>query len=286
MRTCFQFQTMSMLDHGQDIRAWYQDLLGFFYGPTPKKTWRLPSWFDKITRQMIEKVDDRIVELYQIYHDCGKPLCRTVDAEGKQHFPNHAEVSKHQWLAHFPEEKEVGELIGMDMDIHLLKAAGVEEFAARPQAITLLLTGLCELHSNAQMFGGVDSTGFKIKFKNLERFGRRIIDILSKSELFHYVVVRKDIPPGAQLAQSVHAAGESATPRPEPGTTAVVLHAADEIHLSFIRARLDKAELEYYCVFESEDDKHFPGQLMSIGLAPTTDRDAVRKVLSSLPLAK
>jgi len=273
---------MSMLDHGQDIRAWYLDLKG-----PRERQWKLPTWIDSpvITRHF-EKVDDRIIELYQIYHDCGKPLCRTVDDEGKQHFPNHAEVSKHQWLAHFPEEKEVGDLIGMDMDIHTLKADGVEEFAARPQAITLLLTGLCELHSNAQMFGGVDSTGFKIKFKNIERRGRQIIDIWSKHELFHYVVVRKDIPPGAQLAQAVHAAAESATPRPEPGTTAVVLHAVDETHLKIVKARLDKAELDHYLVFESDDDKHYPGQMMSIGLTPTTDREAIRKVLSSLPLAK
>jgi hypothetical protein len=43
----------------------------------------------------------------------------------------------------------------------------------------LLLTGLCELHSNAQMFGGIDSTSFKIKFKQLERLGKKVIERIS-----------------------------------------------------------------------------------------------------------
>ena len=106
------------------------------------------------------------------------------------------------------------------------------------------------------------------------------------SALVHYVVVRKDLPLGDQLAQSVHAAGESSDPKPEPGTTAVVLHALDEQHLLIIRDRLIRSGLKHHCVTECPDDEDYPSQLMSIGLAPTTDRAAVRKVLSSLPLAK
>ena len=51
--------------------------------------------------------------------------------------------------------------MAMDMDVHTLKSEGIEEFAQRPEAASLLLTGLCEIHSNAQMFGGMESTGFK-----------------------------------------------------------------------------------------------------------------------------
>jgi hypothetical protein len=69
----------------------------------------------------------------------------------------------------------VADLIGMDMDVHLLSASGVEEFSRRSQALPLLMTGLCEIHSNAQMFGGTDSPGFKIKYKNIDRFGSRIV---------------------------------------------------------------------------------------------------------------
>jgi hypothetical protein len=62
------------------------------------------------------------------------------------------------------------------MDIHLLKADGVEEFSQRKEAISLILTGLAELHSNAAMFGGIESVSFKIKWKNLNKRGRQVLD--------------------------------------------------------------------------------------------------------------
>lgn len=276
---------MSMLDHGYDVRGWYDDLKRFFIGGScPAKIWSLPSWLDSDpVRNHFELADDLAIALYQIYHDCGKHLCREVDSDGRQHFPNHAEISKARWLE-CGGSQEIANLIGMDMDIHTMKACEVDEFARRPQAITLLLTGLCELHSNAQMFGGIDSTGFKIKFKNLERFGKRTVE--AQKEQVHYVVVRKDLSSGSQLAQSVHAAGESADPKPAPGTVAVVLHAVDEKHLEIVKGRLDKAGIRSHSVFEAEDDKRFPGQMMSIGVNPTSDRDSIKRVLGSLPLAK
>jgi len=61
------------------------------------------------------------------------------------------------------------------MDIHLLKADGVEEFCKNPYALTSLLVGLAEVHSNTQMFGGLDSTSFKIKWKCINQRGKQII---------------------------------------------------------------------------------------------------------------
>lgn len=78
----------------------------------------------------------------------------------------------------------------------------------------------------------------------------------------------------------MHAAGESAIPRPEPGCIAVALHAESEDHLLDLSAKLDAAEVKHACVIVDD------GQLMAIGVHPTTDRDKVRKVLSSLPLVK
>ena len=100
------------------------------------------------------------------------------------------------------------------------------------------------------------------------------------TDLVHYVVVRADLPHGSQVAQVIHAAGESATPLPTPGTIAVALHARDEQHLIQIAESLWRAKIPCHRVFEVD------GQLMSVGVAPTTDRDAVRKVLSSLPLVR
>lgn len=106
--------------------------------------------------------------------NCGKPFCRTVDEDGRQHFPDHAAVSARIWRE-AGGSAEVEHLIEQDMDVHLLKAEGVEEFAQRPYATALLLTGLSELHANASMFGGVESVSFKIKAKNLLKRGRQIL---------------------------------------------------------------------------------------------------------------
>jgi hypothetical protein len=109
-------------------------------------------------------------------HDCGKPFCLTIDEEGRKHFPNHAQISYDVFKSLF-EDGLAAELILHDMDIHLLKADGVEEFAKRPNALTHLLIGLSELHSNARMFGGIDSTSFKIKYKALDSRGKQITKI-------------------------------------------------------------------------------------------------------------
>jgi hypothetical protein len=63
----------------------------------------------------------------------------------------------------------------MDMDIHLLKDVDVLEFSKRPEAMTLLLTGLSEIHSNCAMFGGIESTSFKIKWKHINKRGNAIL---------------------------------------------------------------------------------------------------------------
>lgn len=165
MRLCEQTPGMTILQHGEMVRDYYQDLTS---GKDLQYAWRLPEWVG--TALSLQTTDPKVVEAYQVFHDCGKPMCRTDDGR----FPNHAEVSKRVWLE-AGGDPEVGELIGMDMDIHLLKAEGVEEFARRPQAIALLLTGLAEIHANASMFGGIDSTSFKIKWKHLNKRGRQIL---------------------------------------------------------------------------------------------------------------
>jgi peptidyl-tRNA hydrolase len=104
--------------------------------------------------------------------------------------------------------------------------------------------------------------------------------------LYHYTIVRADLPFGLQMAQTVHAAGESASPRPAPGTHAVALHARDEHELEEIAQRLFDAGIEHHCVFETDDDPKYPGQMMAIGLYPTYDKDKVKRVLSHLPLVK
>lgn len=183
MRECFQFEGVSVLSHGLTVHNTYLSLKEILTDGRPMgQNWRLPKWINHpLVLEFLDYVDDEVMELYHIYHDCGKPVCRIVDADGKQHFPNHAASSKARWIDHSDGSemaKQVADLIGLDMEAHTLRPSGVSEFAARPQAIALLVTGLCELHANAQMFGGIESTGFKIKFKNLERLGGRVIDAI------------------------------------------------------------------------------------------------------------
>lgn len=180
MKSCYQFRDQNVLEHGESVHKRFNELRSHLMDGTELSGWRIPDWcHDPLIKERVSLIDSETIRLYQVYHDCGKPLCREVDSDGKQHFPDHAAVSKRCWLEHGG-SPEVGELIGMDMDAHTLKSDVVEEFSQRPQAILLLLTALSELHSNAAMFGGIESTSFKIKYKNLERMGKRVIALVAQ----------------------------------------------------------------------------------------------------------
>ena len=59
-----------------------------------------------------------------------------------------------------------------------MKAEAVPEFAKMPEAISLLLVALSEIHANAEMFGGIESTSFKIKWKQIDKRGNAICKLL------------------------------------------------------------------------------------------------------------
>jgi hypothetical protein len=183
MRTCYQTKGLTILEHGESVYAYYFDLHNYLFNDTLLTfEWRLPEWIDankEFIKANLLPLD--ILREYQIFHDCGKPQCVTIDELGKTHFPNHAEVSMRRWTEcteGSTRNTQIGALIGMDMDIHLLKADALGEFIKRPEAISLLITGLSEIHSNAAMFGGIESTSFKIKWKHIDKRGRQIINTL------------------------------------------------------------------------------------------------------------
>lgn len=129
---------------------------------------------------MIERIlDDEVLALYTQFHDCGKPDCREIDQDGRVHFPNHAEVSARVWRENTDSvillNREVENLIKMDMIVHTMKACDVPEFAKRREAVSLLLTALAEIHANAELFGGIESTSFKIKWKQVNKRGAAIL---------------------------------------------------------------------------------------------------------------
>jgi peptidyl-tRNA hydrolase len=181
MRSCEQTPGLTVLRHGEMVRDHYRDLMDHLrYGSPLRGEWRLPDWIrDPLLLEGLPS--DGVMAEYHVFHDCGKPLCRTVDTDGRQHFPGHAAASEKAWLD-AGGDPEVGDLIGMDMDVHLLKDEGVAEFSLRPQALALLLTALSEVHANASMFGGIESTGFKIKAKHVAKRGRAILKAIASRE--------------------------------------------------------------------------------------------------------
>ena len=84
----------------------------------------------------------------------------------------------------------------------------------------------------------------------------------------HYVIVRKDLPHGHQLAQSVHAAGESGPAT--SGTYAVVLAAPDEQALLDLHERLAYSNVPHVLI--REPDAPYLGAAMAIGIPPQPRR--------------
>lgn len=159
-----------MIQHGEMVHDWYCDLL-----EDRKYQWDFGK-ADVLIEQLIPLALDPLkIRCYHIYHDCGKPYCRTVDDEGRHHFPNHAQVSHDKWLEVFG-SKEIAWYILNDMAFHTLKGTELANIIKDPRAPTLLLTAWAELHANAQMFGGIESTSFKIKRKFLEKNTKKMMD--------------------------------------------------------------------------------------------------------------
>lgn len=174
MKKCEQTRGQTIFEHGLSVRDHLTDLIDHLRSDVPLPGWKLPDWLYTYRKQILSRLlPDNILEEYALFHDCGKPFCKQIDENGKTHFPDHTQKSHDIWLE-IGGDIQVSKLILMDMDIHKLKAEGIDEFCSRKECISLLLSGLAEIHSNAEMFGGIESESFKIKWKHLDRRGRAI----------------------------------------------------------------------------------------------------------------
>lgn len=174
MQQCPQTETQSVYEHGVSVKDHIFQLISFLKTGEISDNWKLPDWLSVYRKEILGALlPEDVIEEYTIYHDCGKPYCRLVDESGKQHFPNHAETSYSIWL-NVGGSLQAAQLMKMDMMIHTMKAVDIDDFIKHPEAITLLLTGLAEVHSNAKMFGGIDSTSFKIKWNQINKRGKAI----------------------------------------------------------------------------------------------------------------
>lgn len=174
MQQCPQTDTQSVYQHGISVKEHTFTLIQMLQSGELYSGWILPDWFFQYRQQILARLLPLdIIEEYTVYHDCGKPYCLIYDDQGKKHFPNHAEVSYQTWLTVGGNELSA-KLMKMDMLIHTIKANDLDEFIQHPEAITLIVSGLAEIHSNAKMFGGIDSTSFKIKWNQINKRGKTI----------------------------------------------------------------------------------------------------------------
>ena len=112
------------------------------------------------------------------------------------------------------------------------------------------------------------------------------IDRIEGSELLepvtHFVVVREDLARGQLCAQVTHAAGHSSPGNLPQDTHVVVLAAKNESHLLSLEQMLQSRHVPHHSVREPD----LGNMLTAIGLVPTRDRRAARRVLGRLPLLK
>lgn len=175
MHQCEQTKGQSIFQHGQQVQSY--SLAIIHYLRTGKKRFHLilPSWIDTYRTQILSALQsNKTISTYTLFHDCGKPFCRTQDQDGKIHFTDHAKVSSDTWKNTMPDQYDVADLMYHDMDIHLAKASDIDELCKNKNIVTHLIVGLAEVLANAQLFGGYDSTSFKIKFKRIDQRGKQI----------------------------------------------------------------------------------------------------------------
>lgn len=171
MLNCEQTKGQTVFQHGVSVYNYFIKLT------ESEEEFRIPKWFaykDLLFNNIHSKED---ICLYAQFHDCGKPQVRTVDSEGKVHFPDHTNVSKSVFFEATGNEL-VSNLIGWDMVLHIESSIQIQnrlecEWTIK-DACTLLIVSLCEIHSNASLFGGTASDSFKAKFKKIEQRGMQI----------------------------------------------------------------------------------------------------------------
>jgi len=171
MRECDQTEGLTILEHGESVWSYTERILN-----KDIEGMRIPNWLLDNYDDILSLLHDRkTIKDYNVFHDCGKPYCLEIDDEGRRHFPNHAEVSQNTWES-FSEDKTVSSLIGWDMVFHTFTADDIKALdLSTKDALTLLITALAEVHSNASMFGGVESISFKSKWKKIDRRGKALI---------------------------------------------------------------------------------------------------------------
>lgn len=164
MRECYQFDNISMYDHGLLVSKEYCNIISSLEKDIIPEC--LPEQLLTLYKTQELLCFSKMLN-YHILHDCGKPIVREVDENGKQHFPDHSQVSYNQFIRIYPNNEEEAFMIKHDMDFHTLKNNELISLVKSKYGFSLYLTAWAELIANAKLFGGFDSVSFKIKRKKL-----------------------------------------------------------------------------------------------------------------------
>ena len=150
-------------------------------GKELKYEWKIPEWLvsykEVIRLELIHHTPRSVVDRYAYYHDCGKPLVAEFRG-GKMHFTGHEWYSEYVYKGFLRNDRAVIRLIKNDMLIHRSRACDVEKIKALRERMALLIVSLSEVHANAELFGGVDSESFRIKWKKVNTRGRALFKLL------------------------------------------------------------------------------------------------------------
>lgn len=164
MKQTIQSKDINVLEHGYMVNRAYYKLIEELESGTHIES----ELYNSIKHSIL---DCETIDRYQIYHDCGKPFCKTESGS----FPDHSRHSCNQWGYLFPEDTDVSELMLLDMAFHTYRGDQIIELWNHDLAPTLYFTAWAELEANASMFGGHDSDSYKIKRKRLIQAGKKYV---------------------------------------------------------------------------------------------------------------
>lgn len=191
MKNTYQYKNhlmiVDMIKHGQMVNEEYCKLLKLLKHNhsnhilahlTPENIqWLLGNQYDSI-----------LMRHYHMYHDCGKPFClKAID--GKNHYPNHAKVSKEIHEQYF-DMPVASQLIEFDMNFHNLKSEALDNWLNENKLnnkllASLYLTAWAELLANSMLFGGEKTDSFKIKKKQLIKAGKKLFNLYKADNLMN-----------------------------------------------------------------------------------------------------
>jgi len=90
------------------VNQYFLDLYSHLqFNTTLQYNWKLPDWIYNKNYILENLLPIGMLSTYQIYHDIGKPFCKTYDIEDKKpHFYNHENISAEI----YPENNEIKSL--------------------------------------------------------------------------------------------------------------------------------------------------------------------------------